>query len=59
MEENKLSFDKQELTILYALLNVNIQAVNHKRHKTRKDIEVISELKKLSNKIDEFMSRKE
>ena len=55
---DNLFLDDIELSVIQAMLLVSIRSVNSKRHKTRQDIKVVNELKKIENKINEYFKNK-
>lgn len=53
-----MEFTDEELKIIYSVLEVSIKAVECKKHKNKNDILSLNHMKKVSEKINNYMEVK-
>ena len=53
-----MEFTDEEVKIIYSVLEVSIKAVEFKKHKNKNDILALNHMKKVSEKINNYMEVK-
>lgn len=54
-----MEFTDEEIKIIYSVLEICIQSVSWKKHKSKNDILALHKMEKISEKINNYMEGKE